>query len=122
VACIVGTMCELVAEEVRNGNEAVIKDANRITGGTDHNIDISDPKQLAQSILHCCYMGTAHSSYATRSRALNLAAQIGAYFSNMEVHPLLLLLLLLLIFCLVEKKGYIGQDFILNLSFIHFEK
>jgi NAD+ synthase (glutamine-hydrolysing) len=81
-ACIVGVMCELVAAEVRNGNKAVESDALRVCG---EGVDPTDPKALASSILHCCYMGTAHSSMETRSRAQNLSNQIGCYFSNMEV-------------------------------------
>jgi len=87
VAAIVGTMCELVAAEVRarGPSSPVAKEAKRIVGGAVASNDLGDPKVLANAVLHCCYMGTAHSSVATRTRARDLAGQIGAHFDNIEL-------------------------------------
>lgn len=37
------------------------------------------PLQFANHILHSCYLGTEHSSRATKDRAQKLAAEIGGY-------------------------------------------
>ena len=53
----------------------MIADAVRLAGGGA--LDVGDPKALAACVLHTCYMGTGHSSAATRSRALALASEVG---------------------------------------------
>ena len=84
VAALVGSMCQLVVREARDGNETVIQDAQRITGkGDDWQPD--DPRELARALLHTCYMGTENSSKETRNRAKRLANEIGAYHLNVDI-------------------------------------
>jgi len=45
-------------------------------GNGDGELDVCDPKVLAACVLHTCYMGTSHSSSATRKRASALATEV----------------------------------------------
>jgi len=83
VAAIVGTMCQLVAEKARAGDEAVLADVRRVTREAE--VDYGDPKALASCMLHSSYMGTTNSSHETEDRATRLAQQIGAYHSSMRI-------------------------------------
>uniref|UniRef100_A0A7S2W193 Glutamine-dependent NAD(+) synthetase n=1 Tax=Rhizochromulina marina TaxID=1034831 RepID=A0A7S2W193_9STRA len=83
VAAIVGTMCQLVADKVRSGDEAVLAEIKRVT--KDAAVDHGDPRALASCILHCAYMGTTNSSKETEDRAHRLAQQIGAYHASMRI-------------------------------------
>ena len=86
VAAIVGSMCQLVAQEAADGNEQVIADARRIAGEpVDGSYAPTDPQQFARRIFHTCYMGTENSSRETRQRAGDLAEQIGAYHLNVNI-------------------------------------
>jgi NAD+ synthase (glutamine-hydrolysing) len=79
---IVGIMCKMVVDAMEQGNEIVMEDARRIAqvvaGWT--------PRDLANKIMHTCFMGTEHSSQATTNRAAKLAGEIGTYHcaSNMD--------------------------------------
>jgi NAD+ synthase (glutamine-hydrolysing) len=81
VAAQVGVMCQIIAEKARAGDAAVIADARRVVG--DKTYVPTDPQELAGRILFTGYMGTRHSSKATRRRARALATQIGA--THLEV-------------------------------------
>lgn len=80
-AAIVGSMCHMVIEEAKNGNEQVIKDARRIIGEPkDSEYIPNDPKEFANRIFHTAYMANKGiSSKETEARAARLAEQIGAY-------------------------------------------
>lgn len=77
-AAIVGIMCKLVYEAVQQGNQTVIEDARRI--GRYKNDELpSSPAEFCERIFYTCYMGkTSHSSEETRSRAEQLAKEIGS--------------------------------------------
>lgn len=44
-----------------------------------------DPKQLCNTILVTCYMGTENSSTETKARAAELAGQIGSYHHGIVI-------------------------------------
>lgn len=56
-------------------DENVLADVRRIVG--DGAYTPSDPSELAGKLFTTCYMGTENSSEDTRSRAAELAGQIG---------------------------------------------
>ncbi|XP_072045971.1 glutamine-dependent NAD(+) synthetase-like [Amphiura filiformis] len=82
-ACIVASMCHLVCDSVKKGDDQVIQDVRRITG--DSNYTPTDPRELASHLLVTCYMGTVNSSVETYTRAQNLAEQIGSYHEAITI-------------------------------------
>ncbi|KAG0681095.1 Glutamine-dependent NAD(+) synthetase [Kluyveromyces marxianus] len=86
-AMIVHSMCRLVVQEASAGNEQVIKDARKIARMGDDWIP-SSPQELAGKIFHTCFMGTENSSTETRSRAKQLAKDIGAYHVDLNMDSL----------------------------------
>ncbi|MCA9872147.1 MAG: NAD(+) synthase [Anaerolineales bacterium] len=88
VAVQVGIMCQMVAAEAQAGNVQVIADARRIVGAGDDYLP-TDPVEFAGRILYTCYMGTQNSSKATRQRAKQLAAQIGASHLDIKIDPVI---------------------------------
>lgn len=83
---IVHSMCRLVAEAAKNGNEQVIADARRMANQKpDSDYLPTDPKEFANRIFHTCFMGTENSSGDTRSRAKELAEAIGAYHVDLNM-------------------------------------
>lgn len=84
VSCIVASMCRLVCDSIAAGDAQVRADAARIVGA-DADAVLSDPRRLANALLHTCYMGTAQSSADTRSRARRLAAAIGNYHVDLDM-------------------------------------
>jgi NAD+ synthase (glutamine-hydrolysing) len=80
---IVGIMCHLVVKEVVEGNEMVLADLRRITGEPDFTPTL--PSEVANRIMHTCYMGTSNSGKATQRRAETLASQIGVYHSYANI-------------------------------------
>ncbi|XP_057520438.1 glutamine-dependent NAD(+) synthetase [Amaranthus tricolor] len=78
VAAIVGCMCQLVVQEIENGDEQVKMDAIRI-GQYPEGQFPSDSKEFAKRIFYTVFMGTQNSSVATRSRAKILADEIGSW-------------------------------------------
>lgn len=106
VAAIVGVMCGLAVDAAavekaeadgaaarqENGNAAkhtcvdtVTREVRRLVGLEEGKEVPSDPRELANCVLHTCFMGTENSSSATRGRAAALADQIGAYHSNIAI-------------------------------------
>lgn len=84
VAAIVGCMCQLVVREISEGNEQVLRDAQRL-GHYEEGKVPTDAAELANRLLHTVYMGSENSSAATRSRARNLAKQIGAEHMDVNI-------------------------------------
>lgn len=78
VAAIVGCMCQLVVSEIHKGNEQVKSDAIRIGHYLDGKFP-TDSKDFAKRIFYTVFMGTENSSEATRSRAKELADEIGSW-------------------------------------------
>jgi len=86
---IVHSMCRLVAESARKGDQAVISDARRIAGEPPGSSYVpTDPKEFANKIFHTCYMGTENSSVETRQRAKELAEAIGSYHTDLNMDNL----------------------------------
>ncbi|KAJ6621395.1 hypothetical protein B0H10DRAFT_2018358 [Mycena sp. CBHHK59/15] len=85
-AVIVFSMCRLVAEASRRGDQLVIADARRIAGEPEDSTYIpSDPREFANRIFHTCYMGTENSSVETRQRAKQLSEAIGSYHVDLNM-------------------------------------
>ncbi|XP_066582206.1 glutamine-dependent NAD(+) synthetase [Prorops nasuta] len=82
-ACIVYSMCEMIVEAVNKGDTEVLKEVRKIVG--DYEYYPTDPKKLCNTLLVTCYMGTENSSAATKTRAAELASQIGSYHHSIVV-------------------------------------
>ncbi|KAG7207960.1 hypothetical protein KM043_009544 [Ampulex compressa] len=82
-ACMVYSMCEMIIQAVREGDAQVLSDIRKIVG--DGEYVPSDPKQLCNTILVTCYMGTENSSAETKARAAELAEQIGSYHHSIVI-------------------------------------
>ncbi|KAI7864658.1 glutamine-dependent NAD(+) synthetase with GAT domain-containing protein [Spinellus fusiger] len=84
-ATLVASMCRLVIKDAQRGNPQVIADARRLAGKQDTDYIPSDPREFASHIFYTCYMGTEHSSQATRQRAKDLAHVIGSYHTDLNM-------------------------------------
>ncbi|XP_021724465.1 glutamine-dependent NAD(+) synthetase-like [Chenopodium quinoa] len=78
VAAIVGCMCQLVVKEIHNGDERVKSDAIRIGQYPDGKFP-TDSKEFAKRIFYTVFMGTENSSETTKSRAKELADEVGSW-------------------------------------------
>ncbi|KAH3725768.1 glutamine-dependent NAD(+) synthetase-like [Dreissena polymorpha] len=76
-ACIVYSMCNLICEEVNKGDSHVLSDVRRAV--SDPSYYPSDPRELVGRLFITCYMGSENSSQETKSRAAELAKQIGSF-------------------------------------------
>jgi NAD+ synthase (glutamine-hydrolysing) len=86
VCALVGIMCDLVFKAVQDGDHTVLTDLKRIVGKTnDVGWTPKSPQDIASCVLHTCYMGTVNSSLATRTRAANLAIEVGTYHSSINI-------------------------------------
>ena len=85
VACIVASMCHLVYNEVKKGNDAVLRDLRKVVRDEDDSFVPVDPRDIANRILYTAYMGSSNSSDDTRDRANKLARQIGSYHYNLNI-------------------------------------
>ena len=61
----------------------VLADIRKIVGDVDY--VPTDPKQLCNTLLVTCYMATENSTAETKSRAADLASQIGAYHHSIVI-------------------------------------
>jgi NAD+ synthase (glutamine-hydrolysing) len=89
---IVFSMCRLVYGSIHlpdtqpSTREQVLKDCRRIAGEpAESNWIPTSPQEICNRIFHTCFMGTTNSSKDTRSRAKNLAADIGAYHTDLNI-------------------------------------
>ena len=79
-------MCQLVLKAAKDGDKIVIQDIRRIVGVENDKTWLpSNPQQLANLILHTCYMGTINSSSSTLNRANKLANEVGSYHSSIRI-------------------------------------
>lgn len=74
-ALIVHSMCSLILERVRVGDPQCIKDVRTVCGDPEYLPQ--DVKELTGRLFCTCYMGSKNSSVATKTRAKNLANEIG---------------------------------------------
>ena len=88
VATIVGSMCQLVAQAIREKNESVTRDVSRWLEAGETPDVLTDPRVLANRLLYTCYIGTENSSRDTQKRAKQLAEQIGADHLNINMDGL----------------------------------
>ncbi|KAL1304873.1 hypothetical protein AAFC00_003796 [Neodothiora populina] len=83
-ATIVYSMCRLVIQEIKLGNQQVIEDATRLYGGKD--VTNMTAQDFCNKIFCTVYMGMkTQSSVETRQRAKDLAAAIGAHHIDMNI-------------------------------------
>ena len=83
-ATIVFSMCRLVIQEIKKGNQVVIEDASRLYGSED--VSQITAQQFCNRIFCTVYMGMKEqSSHDTRQRAKDLAAAIGAHHIDMNI-------------------------------------
>ncbi|PNP50877.1 hypothetical protein THARTR1_08498 [Trichoderma harzianum] len=83
-ATIVYSMCRLVIQAVKDGNQDVIADVKRLAAFSDKLPDT--PEEFCNQIFHTVYMGMANqSSKETRQRAKDLAKRIGSYHTDMNI-------------------------------------
>lgn len=80
-AVIVHSMCRLV---YASRDPQVRADVRRIAGADDA-WEPASPQDIARRIFVTCYLGTANSSAATRSRAGRLAEAIGSYHYSFDI-------------------------------------
>lgn len=95
VACIVSSMCRLVFKAVKEGNAQVIRDMRQIVG--DDKYMPTNHQDLANHLFTTCYMGSENSSEETKSRAKELAKQVGSYHMDISIQTLVSALLALFI-------------------------
>jgi len=89
-ATIVGVMCTIVTKASQaDPTSKIASDCRRICGMENKNKNSqwvpSSSKELASYIFHTSFMGTEHSSKATKSRAKRLAEAIGAYHLSISI-------------------------------------
>ncbi|PFH35638.1 putative glutamine-dependent NAD(+) synthetase protein [Besnoitia besnoiti] len=86
VATVVAFMCRIVMASVKQGNQTVVEELERILGKRVTASDFpGDAKELCHQILHTCYMASSHSSDRTRQLAAQLAEQIGSYHLTLMI-------------------------------------
>ena len=61
----------------------MLSDIRKIVGDCEY--VPTDPKQLCNTLLVTCYMGTENSSSETKARAAELASQIGSYHHSIVI-------------------------------------
>ncbi|KAJ1675616.1 glutamine-dependent NAD(+) synthetase [Spiromyces aspiralis] len=85
-AMIVYSMCNLVSEAAKRGDQQVIQDVRRIAElPLDSDYIPSCPRELAGRIFHTCFLGTSNSGKDTRNRARTLAQDIGSYHVDLNM-------------------------------------
>ncbi len=89
VATLVGSMCHLVAQAIRDENATVIANVKRWLTGDESPDVFQEPKVLASRLLYTCYIGTQNSSRETRQRAKQLAEQLGTMHLDINMEPLI---------------------------------
>ncbi|XP_041351299.1 glutamine-dependent NAD(+) synthetase-like [Gigantopelta aegis] len=115
-ACIVASMCHLVVDACWSGDKTVIADVERIVG--EEGYLPSDPEELANRLFTTCYMGSENSSVDTKTRAANLAKQIGSYHLSIciDVAVAAVLTIFTAALCVVPKFKVHGGSLRENLA------
>ncbi|KAF1956968.1 glutamine-dependent NAD(+) synthetase with GAT domain-containing protein [Byssothecium circinans] len=87
-AMLVFSMCRMVCDAIKDGNETVIADVRRIAGpyGSKNEWLPKSPEELCSRILHTVYMGMSKQSSAeTRGRANRLSQAIGSHHIDLDI-------------------------------------
>ncbi|KAL2354681.1 carbon-nitrogen hydrolase [Cryomyces antarcticus] len=83
---MVFSMCRLVHKACHNGNRQALEDARRLCGHPEDDDWLPEnPQEISQAMFHTAFMGTTNSSNDTRARAKDLAHDIGAYHTDMNI-------------------------------------
>ncbi|KAL8699834.1 MAG: hypothetical protein Q9201_005781 [Fulgogasparrea decipioides] len=83
-AVLVFSMCRLVVESIKTGNQQVIADVQRLAKYSDKLPE--SPQELCNQIFHTIYLGMSkQSSKETRQRSRDLSGAIGAYHVNLDI-------------------------------------
>ncbi|KAI9870352.1 MAG: glutamine-dependent NAD(+) synthetase, partial [Pleopsidium flavum] len=84
-ATIVYSMCRLVIEAIKAGNNQVIEDVKRLAKYKEGKIP-KTPQELCNQLFHTIYMGMSkQSSKETRQRAKDLAEAVGSFHVNLDI-------------------------------------
>ncbi len=82
-ACIVFSMCHLIVDACKEGEQNVLNTIRRTVNDSEYLP--TDPKDLCYRLFVTCYMGTENSSKETRRRAERLAERIGSYHMGITI-------------------------------------
>uniref|UniRef100_A0A915HEJ1 Glutamine-dependent NAD(+) synthetase n=1 Tax=Romanomermis culicivorax TaxID=13658 RepID=A0A915HEJ1_ROMCU len=82
-ACVVYSMCRLICQSVKDGDDEVINDLRAIVG--DSRYVPENPKELCNRLFVTCYLGTENSSQKTKDCAEKLAGEIGSYHVSCKI-------------------------------------
>ncbi|CAN3502701.1 hypothetical protein DICA1_E16512 [Diutina catenulata] len=82
-AVIVHSMCRMVYQAIKDGNNEVLDDLRAVM--RDDEFTPKSPQDVAAHIFYTSYMGTKNSSSETRSRAKQLAADVGSYHVDVDI-------------------------------------
>jgi len=80
---LVGSMCQLVVKSVSKGNQQTLADIREVLA--DETYVPSSAHNLANRILHTCYMASENSSKDTKDRAQAISQQIGNFHLNANI-------------------------------------
>jgi hypothetical protein len=72
---IVYSMCRLVVEAYKAGNQQVLRDVRMVCAEDTYTPE--SPQEFSNRIFHICFMGNTNSSKETRNRARHLLKAIG---------------------------------------------
>ncbi|KAF2247922.1 putative glutamine-dependent NAD(+) synthetase [Trematosphaeria pertusa] len=85
-ATLVFSMCRMVMDALKSGNEVVKTDVARVASWGQEDWSPKTPQELCNRLLVTVYMGMAtQSSQETRDRAQHLAEAIGSYHIDMNI-------------------------------------
>ena len=80
---LVGSMCQMVVKSISRGNQQTLADVRKVLG--DETYLPSSAHDLANRILHTCYMASENSSKDTKDRAQAISEQIGNFHLNANI-------------------------------------
>ena len=84
VLAICGNMCKIVVQNIKMGDRAVLSEARRIAQKDDEWVPQS-ANELANCLLHTCYMSTESNSAKTRGLAKSLAEEVGSFHLSLPI-------------------------------------
>lgn len=89
-AIIVYSMARMVHSAAHEGNVQVLSDMRRIAGEPENSTWLpSTPQDFLGRCFYTCYMGTSNSSKETRGRAKQLAKDIGAVHTDLNMDTII---------------------------------
>ena len=98
-AIIVYSMARMVHSAAHEGNVQVLADMRRIAGEAEDSTWLpSTPQDFLGRCFYTCYMGTSNSSAETRGRAKQLAKDIGAVHTDLNMDTIISALVTLFTF------------------------